>query len=119
MSNHLRTRQNVLGAPVSEIEERLEAVASAFGIAWLKENRDHPLQKLWNRTDYLATNELVWFGDAILSMQSVDRKWTARELDKVKNETANNRKGAAFEIIGLGIFAKRLRVVPSAGNNPG
>jgi hypothetical protein len=119
MSNHLNARQNALRSPVSEIEERLDAVASAFGIAWLKERGDNPVQKLWNRTDYLATNELVWLGDAILKMQSVDRKWTAKELSKVKNDTANNRKGAVFEIIGLSIFTERLRVVPSAGGNPG
>jgi hypothetical protein len=44
MSDHLKKRQNVL--PVSETEERLEAVAQALGESWLLEAGAHPLQEL-------------------------------------------------------------------------
>jgi hypothetical protein len=86
------------------------------------EDGDHPLQKLWNRKDALATNQLVWFGDAVLRMRAVGSRWADAELKKVKADSSEqgiNRKGAAFEILGLGIFTERLRVVPRSSGNPG
>lgn len=119
MTDHLRQRQNVLRAPVREIEDRLDAVAQAFGETWLEGSGTLPLQQLWKRHDALATNQLVWFGDAIIGMRVMDARWTDGELSKVKSGDVSNRKGAEFELLGLNIFAKRHRVVPAVGSNPG
>lgn len=121
MTAYLHGRSNPLALPPEEVESRLGAMVFAFGLDWLEDNGDHPLQSLWRRRDPLSTCQLVWFGDAISGMRQVDEKWTRRELSKIKKEPANNRKGAAFELLGLHIFVQRKkhRVVPSIGNRPG
>lgn len=121
MTAHLDGRLNSLGSAPEDVETRLSAIASAFGLDWLQNGGDHPLQGLWRRRDALATCQLAWFGDAICGMRQIDEKWTRRELAKIRNEPANNRKGAAFELLGLNIFAQRKkhRIVPSIGHKPG
>ncbi|MGD0633320.1 MAG: hypothetical protein ABSA13_03440 [Beijerinckiaceae bacterium] len=118
ISHHLANRQNVLQAPLIELEARLEAVAASFHDEWLSAGV-HPMQILWSRRDVLATNQLIWFGDAILNMRAIDTSWTQRELSKVKSQPANVRKGAAFELLGLNMLSQHQRVVPTAAGTPG
>lgn len=119
MTAHLDGRLNSLGSAPEDVETRLSAIASAFGLDWLQNGGDHPLQGLWRRRDALATCQLAWFGDAICGMRQIDEKWTRRELAKIRNEPANNRKGAAFELLGLNIFAQRKKCQSAFKFDPG
>ncbi len=103
-----------------DVELVFQVIADYFNIKWLKSHRDHPIQKLWNRKDPLATHELFTFGICLKRMASIDPKWVKKLVHKIKVEDANSRLGALFEIIGLGIISNiEQRVIPTKGNNPG
>ncbi|TXL70492.1 hypothetical protein FHP25_34265 [Vineibacter terrae] len=53
-----------------ELNGKLEAIATAFGLDWLEEAGESPIQVFWKRKDALATNEFLNFGDAIERLQS-------------------------------------------------
>ncbi len=78
------------------------------------------LQVLWKRRDWLATNELLNFGDAVENFERVDRDWLGDQLSAVKTGDEGNRAGAIFELLGLNFFLSAgAKVVPSGRSNPG
>lgn len=69
MIDFLKDRQNVID-DISEKEINLwieKMLNYLGGDIWLKKSRnvDHPIVKLWNRRDFMATNELVNFANAV------------------------------------------------------
>jgi hypothetical protein len=85
MTTYLRDRQNtVTAADPTELESMLAAIARHFGLDWLTQSGNNPLQTLWNRKDALATNELLNFGDAIAGFERSDQDWLKRQVDTIK-----------------------------------
>ena len=73
--NHLAGRQNAIKeVPEAELNGYLNALAEAFGLDWLEAGGSTPLQQLWARRDFLATNQLLLFGDAVQHLGSVVRR---------------------------------------------
>ncbi len=92
------------------------------GEIWLNksQNVDHPIVRLWNRKDYMATNELLSFAYAVSIMDRVDSKWTAKTMKVAAGKNFNNVHGAIFEIIALSIFQDSdCEVIPTSMGNPG
>jgi hypothetical protein len=121
MTTYLSERQNaVTTANPAELEGMLAAIARNFGLGWLTQSGNNPVQILWNRRDALATNELLNFGNAIAEFETVDANWLDRQVDVIKTSDAGNRAGAIFELLALNFFrAAGNKVIPSPGNNPG
>jgi hypothetical protein len=120
---HMQGRQNVVGRDIIELESCLDAIVRHFTLHWLEATAgDHPLQKLWNRTDALATNQLIIFGDSLLVMEHINEQFVRKNVEIIRSNTSvNNRKGAFFEVIGLRLLHKppSQQVTPAAGHNPG
>lgn len=113
-------RQNATKASEEEMEVIFKCVADHFSLKWLKSNRTHPLQQLWNRKDALSTNELFSFGSCLQRLAAIDSKWTKNQIKHIKEDYTNNRIGAFFEINGLGILnSPQQQTIPASGNNPG
>ncbi len=121
MQTYLSQRQNaVTGADPVELEGMLAAIARNFGLEWLTQSGNNPIQTLWNRRDALATNELLNFGDAIAGFEKSDGDWLKRHVATIKTGDEGNRAGAIFELLALNLFrAAGNRIVPSKENNPG
>jgi len=119
MEDLLKNRQNVVTGPPDELNERLAALEKYFTRDWLAHSNSNPLQKLWNHKDALATNQLLLLGDAIVGLEALDQAWVAKQVKEIKYGPPNNRKGAAFELLGLNLFnCSSQRVVPAPSNNP-
>lgn len=95
------TRQNGLKISDDELERYMTILKVSFGLKWLEEKSDHPLQILWKRNDILATNELYTLACSIEDLNNIDSSWTKNQLLIAKSRDKNNRKGSIFEIIGL------------------
>lgn len=119
--DHLASRQNALStADPAEVNARLDAVAAAFGRDWIAMPDSHPLQSLWARRDFQATNELAMLGDALLRLGAADARWLAGIVQKTKIGDANNRRGALFELHGLNLLAAHDQAVrPASRDNRG
>lgn len=117
----MKGRQNVLrGASQDELNDKLGAVAEAFGTDWLEGAGESPVQMLWNRKDALATNELLNFGDAIQRLQAESPTWLKGQIDTIRSRDEGNAAGAIFEILGLNLFSREnCKVVPAPENMPG
>jgi hypothetical protein len=87
-TDFLSNRQNVVQAPMGELEAKLAALAIAFDEAWLISNNGHPLQLLWQRQDALATNELLNFGDAVERLHQEAPAWLAGQVGLIKTGDA-------------------------------
>ena len=118
MTSLIDRRQNAVQAPALELERRLEAVRDTFGADWL-DSGDGSVPALWARRDFLATNQLLWLGDAIISMASANRQWVKGLAKQIRRASANNRRGAMFELICLAAFSDRQSVRPTPGSCPG
>ncbi|GAB4053562.1 hypothetical protein GCM10028810_59420 [Spirosoma litoris] len=80
----------------------------------------HPLQKLWSRKDYMATNELYFFGLNLTKLKEQNPKWVNEQVRHIKEGMHNNRLGAFFEINALGILSTDDQLIkPAKANNPG
>lgn len=116
----IERRRHNLKASAEEIEKVLESLAHHFSLKWLTKRGSHPLQKLWERTDELATHELYFFGTCLLRMYHLSPKFVKKQISHIKSDTINNQLGAFFEIIGLGILNSKDQITePTKGNNPG
>ena len=92
------------------------------GDIWLKKSKNvnHPIVKLWNRKDFMATNELINFANAVNIMDGIDSKWTKNTMKNVAGKDYNNAHGAIFEILALSVFAEsNCKVIPASMGNPG
>jgi hypothetical protein len=104
-----------------ELNNLLGAVVAAFGMDWLElSSGTNRIQTLWSRKDGLATNQLAIMGDAIKRLAPQNADWVARRILAIKSESAENRKGDLFELLGLSLFALDGQCVTGAGDgNPG
>lgn len=65
-------------------ELAFQAIERAFNPLWLGVEGNHPIKKLWNRSDRLATVELFVFGAALEKLQRTQPEWLKMTLKKVK-----------------------------------
>lgn len=97
-------RLNSLEISDEELERYMKILEASFGLKWLEEKSDHPLQVLWKRNDILSTNELYTLACSIETLGKIDPVWTKKQLVFVKSKDKNNSKGAIFEFIGLNMM---------------
>lgn len=124
MKNYLEQRQNEIeDISVDEINSWLNKMVEYLGgDIWFSKsyNAAHPIVKLWNRKDFMATNELVNFARAVDILEKKDKKWLKRTMEIVAGKNLNNVKGAIFEILALSVFYdNQCKVIPAAEGNPG
>lgn len=124
MKNYLEQRQNVIeDISGDEINGWLNKMVEYLGgDIWFSKshNAAHPIVKLWNRKDFMATNELVNFARAVDILEKKDKKWLKRTMEIVAGKNLNNVKGAIFEILALSVFSDdQCKVIPAAEGNPG
>jgi hypothetical protein len=105
----------------AELNSLFCAVASAFGPPWLNQpSGANRIQALWSRQDGLATNQSAVLGDALNRLTPLNPEWIAQRIKAIKSETAKNRKGDLFELLGLSLFALDGQKVTGAPEmNPG
>ncbi len=105
--------------PDAEFNRRMGAVADAFGLDWLKKG-DAAIQKLWQRKDGSAVNQLCLLGDAIAGFKTDSAKWVQEHVKALKGADANDRRGSMFELLGGNLFRHAPQViVPTKRSNPG
>ncbi|MCY1660111.1 hypothetical protein [Chryseobacterium sp. SL1] len=97
-------RLNSLGISNEELERYMKILEASFGLKWLEEKSDHPIQILWKRSDILSTNELYTLACSIETLDKTDPFWTKKQIILAKGKDKNNRKGAIFEFIGLNMM---------------
>lgn len=104
-----------------EFNNLLGSVAAAFGKEWLAPSSStNRIQTLWSRQDGVATNQLAILGDAIKRLAPQNANWVARRIRAIKSESAENRKGDLFELLGLSLFAlDGQRVAGADDGTPG
>lgn len=124
MKNYLEHRQNAIeDISADEMNGWLNKMIDYLGgDIWLSKlhNAAHPIVKLWNRKDFMATNELINFARAVDILEKKDEKWLRRTMDIVAREDLNNVRGAIFEILALSVFSdNQCKVIPAAEGNPG
>lgn len=114
-------RRNSIGFSDNELESYLKVLTDSFGLKWLEEKSNHPLQLLWNRNDELSTNELISLAYAIKELSQIDSAWTKKQLQIIKGKDKNNCKGAIFEIIGLNMMHNQTEhpIKPAKVNQAG
>ncbi len=120
-TDHLAKRRCAVSVPYSELNAKLDALETAFGLNWLTAREAaSPVQRLWQRQDELATNELLNVGDAVERWLTEAPNWLAGQVKAVKGKDQGNANGAIFEILGLNLFASgQCRVVPAPASKPG
>lgn len=124
MKNYLEHRVNAIDdLSAEEMNEWLNKMVDYLGgDIWLSKacNIRHPIVKLWKRKDFMATNELINFAQAVNTLEGIDKRWLKQMMKTVAGKDVNNVKGAIFEILALSAFANdRCKVVPAAAGNPG
>jgi hypothetical protein len=121
--DYLSQRQNVLTqdpAGKEELNSHLETVADRFGLRWLEQGDRNPVQSLWQAKHALATNELLTLGYAIRNLAKANLKWTLHQVNQMKIGSDGECAGAAFELLGLNLFAGAgQRIAPAPANSPG
>ena len=89
MIDFLKNRQNtIIDIPKQQINEWITTLFELLGgEVWLNKssNVDHPIVKLWNRRDFMSTNELVNFARAVSIMLNVDENWTKGKMTGEQN----------------------------------
>lgn len=116
MSDFTTGRNNPLeNVSSAELNTLFSSVASAFDISWLTEpSGSNRIQKLWSRQDGLATNQIAILGDALTRLTPLNPGWVIQRVNSIKAESAENRKGDLFELLGLSLFAVNGQMVTGA-----
>lgn len=90
----------------ARLERALDAVETYFGGEWIAANPTHPVGQLWLlKGDFLATNELFWLGEAIVTLASLDAKWVRDVVEHIKSADRGRRVGYTFELLSLASIA--------------
>ncbi|MBX3492145.1 MAG: hypothetical protein KF899_04240 [Parvibaculum sp.] len=120
LKDYLVGRQNTVQMPASEMNDKLQAIAKAFSEEWLTSTASHPLQRLWQRDDALATCELLNFGYAIERLGMEDPAWLRGQVRTIMTGSEGQSAGAIFEILALNLFSRQFcRVEPAPESKPG
>jgi hypothetical protein len=111
---------NSLDIPSEKSKHYLNTVEQSFGLDWLAaSNGAHKLQRLWQRSDSLATIELITLGDAIALVKTIDSVWMTDRIVDIKMSSATSH-GHLFEVLGIAMLARAgMQVRPTRGNHPG
>jgi hypothetical protein len=101
----------------TEFDGLLKVLEDTFSLTWLKQNKGNPLQILWQRTDNLASNELITLAMAIQNLNQIDANWVKGQVKHIKGKDTNNCRGALFELNCLNILHNKLHPVKPAVRN--
>lgn len=112
---YFKNRQNPLKEiQDDELDNIFLEIINTFGEEWLDSEGDHPIQILWKRKDFIATNELYTLGYSIQNLRKVNNTWVDNQITLILGNDKNNRRGAFFELIGLSFFMNpNNKVIPA------
>lgn len=117
-------RQNPFNKKINDselenlIEKQIEGRMGKDTIANLSDS--HPLKKILNREDNIATVELYSLSKSIERMAKIDEKWLETRLKDIKSEHLNNINGALFEIYGISLLNFKENIAkPTKKNQSG
>ncbi|MFA7356945.1 MAG: hypothetical protein WCY97_07675 [Methanothrix sp.] len=98
-------------------------ISDLFSEEWLTSSGNNELQKLWERTDWIALTEILVFGHCLEKCKSFDEKVTMDLVEKIKiSSNRNERRGSIYEILVAGAYYNTGRFVvefPAKRDNPG
>jgi hypothetical protein len=82
-----------------------KVIEEQFGKAWLESGTENILQKVWNRTDWIAYTELLIFGDCLEKCSQFDKLRTEYYVKKIKKSAnTNEQRGDIFEMLIAGAY---------------
>ncbi len=97
-------------------------IIDLFEKTWLESGTENELQKLWNRTDWIACTEILLFGDCLEKCKQINENRTKYFVKIIKSSrNLNERRGAIYEIIVAGAYNNAGNSVvefPINPNNP-
>lgn len=104
----------------AETLSALQNIINYFGEQYLTDHKSNRLQRLWKRTDSLATNELFILGKSLEKFKNEnDIRWLKNTIRKIKKDK-DDKHGFFTEIVFYGMFSFHdSQIEPAKGNNPG
>jgi len=120
MTLNIRSRKLPRGG-LDGFNSSLRQIKDVFGIKWLESHGDHPLMKLWIRTDAFASIQLHQFGYSLRKIKYLNPKWFDDAIDKIIKNNTGERRGVVLEVL----VASQLHSPPDRvvelphPNNPG
>jgi hypothetical protein len=102
-------------------ENALQSLAKMFDLEWLSDtNGTNPLQVVWNRRDWLASEELINLA-AGANLSHLPSSWIKDIVKKIKDKDVLNRQGALFELFMAGVLHNppSQKVIFPKTNTPG
>lgn len=102
-----------------EWEYYLNFLVSELGSTWLNKDSSNPVQLLWKRSDYPASQELYILAKAMVNLKNIDKICYDTQLKKIKSKDYNTSKGHCFEVIALSYFQNNYKMHPTAKGEPG
>jgi hypothetical protein len=114
-------RRNPLAISDEELQQHMRELMTHFSQKWLETAGQHPIQQLWQRVDELATHELYALACSVQQMAAIDPKWTRDQVAIAKSSSANNSRGALFELAALSMLHAPAEhpVTPARKNQAG
>lgn len=103
----------------TEWEHCLNILNNEFGTKWLQQKGNNPIQILWKREDYPASQELYILSKAIENLKIIDSNCLAQQVNKMKCKDYNTSKGHSFEVIALSYFQNNYKMFPTPAGKAG
>lgn len=105
--------------PDKEWEYCLKFLVSELDSTWLNKASSNPVQLLWKRNDYPASQELYILAKAMKNLKNIDKICYETQLKKIKSKDYNTSKGHCFEVIALSYFQNNYKMHPTSKGKPG
>jgi hypothetical protein len=84
--------------PMEQKLTYLRMVESFLGQSWLASSQG-PIVDLWRRKDWIATSELLHFGNAIYDVERQGgAKWLRDHMKRIRTNSLEGARGSVFEI---------------------
>ena len=84
---------------VAIAREAIKEVKRDFTLEWLESNigADHPIKKLWGRTDIFATDQLFLLGYSLKKIKTINQKWLSDAIKSIKGDDIGKMRGTILE----------------------
>src|SRR5690606_25178664 len=120
ITSHLRDESGE--HPVDFATQCIAAVGHLFGQDWLEGKQgltEHPLQKLWERKDWLATCELFGLGKCITQLTPEHDSWLRKTAQKIKSGVQNAHGSNTETLVCGSLYARDGKDYPAPANQKG
>jgi hypothetical protein len=109
---------------VKVARDAIRQIKNDFTLQWLESYTDteHPLKKLWGRTDVFATNQLFLLGHSLKKIKPINPKWINDAIEFIKGENRDKMRGTILEAFIASQFhnpPEKIVDLPVSSKNPG